>query len=64
MSHIPVESIADLHEATGPFEASAALALDTEFMRERTWYPQLALVQIADARGRIVLVDPLADGVR
>jgi ribonuclease D len=33
--------------------------LDTEFHRERTYFPQLALVQIR-LRDRIVLVDPLA----
>ncbi len=34
-------------------------AIDTEFHRERTYYPKLALLQIG-WRGRIVLVDPLA----
>lgn len=34
-------------------------ALDTEFHRERTYFPKLALVQIAGA-GEIVLIDPLA----
>ncbi|MHB8457464.1 MAG: ribonuclease D, partial [Acidimicrobiales bacterium] len=34
-------------------------AIDTEFHRERTYYPQLALVQIA-WEGGLVLVDPLA----
>lgn len=34
-------------------------ALDTEFHRERTYFPKLALVQIA-AAGEIVLIDPLA----
>jgi ribonuclease D len=38
-------------------------AIDTEFHRERTYYPKLALVQIG-WRGRIVLVDPLAVDVR
>lgn len=33
-------------------------ALDTEFHRERTYFPKLALVQIA-AVGEIVLIDPL-----
>ena len=33
-------------------------ALDTEFHRERTYFPKLALVQIA-AAGEIVLIDPL-----
>src|SRR5262249_23751880 len=34
-------------------------ALDTEFHRERTYYPRLALVQLAWADD-IVLIDPLA----
>lgn len=34
-------------------------AIDTEFHRERTYYPRLALVQVAWASG-IALVDPLA----
>lgn len=33
-------------------------ALDTEFHRERTYFPKLALIQIA-AVGEIVLIDPL-----
>lgn len=36
-----------------------AYALDTEFHRERTYYPKVALVQIAWESG-LVLVDPLA----
>ncbi len=45
------------------------IGLDTEFVREKTYWPQLALVQIAlpaDAQaqtGRIVLADPLAPGM-
>ncbi len=34
-------------------------AIDTEFHRERTYYPKLALLQIGWG-GRIVLIDPLA----
>src|SRR5580704_10023263 len=34
-------------------------ALDTEFHTERTYYPKLALIQLAWA-GRVALVDPLA----
>lgn len=34
-------------------------AMDTEFHRERTYFPKLALVQLA-WKGEIVLVDPLA----
>ena len=43
------------------------IGLDTEFVRERTWWPQLALVQLALADGAggqtILLVDPLAPGM-
>lgn len=38
------------------------VALDTEFIRERTYYPQLALVQLA-VPGDVLLVDPTAPGV-
>ena len=40
----------------------ARVGLDTEFVRERTWWPQLALVQIAIGDD-ILLVDPLAPGI-
>ena len=52
-----------------PDELAAQLAtapqrvgLDTEFVRERTWWPQLALVQLA-LDDRILLVDPLVPGM-
>ena len=35
------------------------LALDTEFLREKTYYAQLCLLQVA-AEGVIACVDPLA----
>lgn len=37
----------------------ALLAVDTEFMRRNTFYPELALLQVAD-RDRTALLDPLA----
>lgn len=36
------------------------IALDTEFIRERTYYPRLALVQLRTGRGEEQLIDPLA----
>ncbi|HEY2346919.1 MAG TPA: ribonuclease D [Xanthomonadaceae bacterium] len=39
------------------------LALDTEFIRERTWWPQLALVQLAVPGEDALLVDPTVAGM-
>ena len=36
-----------------------SLALDTEFMREKTYRAELCLVQVADSEGA-VCIDPLA----
>ncbi len=46
-------------------QVPAVIGLDTEFIRERTYWPQLALVQIAlDASNDgILLVDPLVPGM-
>ncbi len=38
------------------------VAMDTEFIRERTYYPQLALVQLA-VPGEVLLVDPTIPGM-
>lgn len=38
----------------------AWLAIDTEFIRQDTYYPILALVQICTQEGELVLIDPLA----
>lgn len=43
--------------ATHPF-----VTVDTEFMRETTYYPKLCLIQMAST-DEAVLVDPLADGI-
>ena len=40
-----------------------AYGLDTEFLSERTYWPQLCLVQVSWATG-VALVDPLACDVR
>ncbi len=39
------------------------MGLDTEFVRERTYWPHLALVQAAFDDGVVLLIDPLAPGM-
>lgn len=43
------------------WQGAACLALDTEFMRVSTFYPEAALFQVSDGNG-IVLIDPLGIG--
>lgn len=51
------DTLADVCEQAAGAEAQA---LDTEFMRERTYYPELCLIQAALPE-QIVLIDPLSD---
>ena len=53
----------DFDELVDELSDASAYALDTEFHRERTYLPQLAVVQLA-TRDRIALVDALAVDVR
>jgi len=54
-----VEGAADLDEVVGALSGQEKYAVDTEFHRERTYFAQLALVQIGWP-GRIALIDPTA----
>ncbi|HOV95520.1 MAG TPA: ribonuclease D [Thermomonas sp.] len=58
-----IDTPAALHARLHPLPAS--IGLDTEFIRERTYWPQLALVQIAlgETDDDILLVDPQAPGM-
>jgi len=56
---IPITSDEALASAAERLAAAPRIALDTEFMRERTYYAELAFVQLADA-DEVTLVDPLA----
>lgn len=56
---VRVESEEALAAAVRQWAGVPALALDTEFVRERTFFPRLGLIQVADGRAAY-LVDPLA----
>lgn len=57
--HELIDSSAALDHVVDQLRTEPLYALDTEFHRERTYYPKLALVQIA-WRGGLALIDPLA----
>jgi ribonuclease D len=54
-----VDTEEDLSELVDELCSAEAFAIDTEFHRERTYYPHLALVQVG-WDGKIALIDPLA----
>jgi ribonuclease D len=57
-----VDSTAGLKELAKELENAPYIALDTEFMRDSTYWPKLCLVQIA-APGVAAIIDPLAEGI-
>jgi ribonuclease D len=57
-----IETTADLQTLTGELGNARYLALDTEFMRDQTYWPKLCLIQIA-APGTEAIIDPLAEGI-
>ena len=59
MTHRWVDRQADLDDLLATLVGEPRYALDTEFHREKTYFPRLALVQLAWSGG-LALVDPLA----
>ena len=51
-----------LHKFCNEAKGAPFIALDTEFMRERTFYSQLCLIQMATPADEVIL-DPMADGI-
>ncbi len=52
----------DLRAFCGRLNGAEFITVDTEFMRERTFWPKLCLVQVADMN-EAAAIDPLADGM-
>ncbi len=52
----------DIAEICARFAKADFVAVDTEFMRENTYWPILCLIQISDGK-EAAAIDPLADGV-
>lgn len=61
MTHVIVEQ-AELEDAIARLETSEFVTVDTEFIRETTFWPELCLIQMA-MPGFSALVDPLAPGI-
>lgn len=55
-----VDTPQTLAETCTALSGRAWLALDTEFVREKTYYPKLCLIQIAAAEDEVFCIDPLA----
>ena len=58
----PITSNDALEAIVAQFSSAEFLAVDTEFLREHTYYPQLCLIQISDGTTAIA-IDPLAKGL-
>ncbi len=57
-----VETTEDLKALVHELVSAPYLALDTEFMRDQTYWPKLCLIQIA-APGSEAIIDPMAEGI-
>ena len=58
----PITTTADLAEFCKLLKGQEFVAVDTEFMRETTYWPKLCLIQAAAPSAEAV-IDPLADGM-
>jgi len=60
--HPLIETSAALAEFCQLIENSDFIAVDTEFMRENTFWPELCLIQVADS-DHAAAIDPMAPGI-
>lgn len=58
-----ITTTAELKEFCGHLKDEKWITVDTEFIREKTYYPELCLIQVASATQE-ALIDPLAQGIK
>jgi ribonuclease D len=58
-----ISSTEDLAQACKRLARHDFVAVDTEFMREQTFWPKLCLIQLAGPEDEEALVDPLSPGI-
>jgi ribonuclease D len=57
-----VETTEDLKALVKELKSAPYIALDTEFMRDQTYWPKLCLLQVA-AAGIEAIIDPMSEGI-
>ncbi|ALH81042.1 ribonuclease D [Sphingopyxis macrogoltabida] len=60
--HPLIETSTALAEFVGLIKDSDFIAVDTEFMRENTFWPELCLIQVANSE-HAAAIDPMANGI-
>src|SRR3954452_17663671 len=58
-----VQTTAELERLAGELETAPYMRLDTEFMRDQTYWPKLCLMQVAARGGPAAIIDAVADGL-
>lgn len=53
----------DLDELCKRLNGVPFITIDTEFLREKTYFPKLCLIQVSDPDGKAAAIDPLSDKI-